>query len=142
MMKILRSNLITGLLLFFINNCFGQNDSINQKYIDPNAPVISFETEFHDFGIIKKGEVIIYNFKFTNTGNQPLIISNVTTGCDCTTPEWSNKPINKGESSQIKITYKSEEEGGDQAKEISVYSNTNTPLKVLRFTGYVDYSNK
>ncbi len=141
-MKNYRSNLITGLLLFFMSNCFCQNDSSKAIAIITNAPVITFENEFHDFGTIKKGAIITYNYKFMNTGNQPLIISNVTTGCDCTTPEWSKTVINKGDSSTIKIIYKSEEEGGDQAKEITVYSNATTPIKVLRFTGYVDYSGK
>ena len=139
-MKVNRSNLIAGLLLFFMSNCFGQNDSSIQKSTATNSSVISFESEYHDFGTIKKGDVIVYNFMFTNTGNQPLIITNVNTGCDCTTPEWSKGPINKGESSFIKITYKSEEEGGDQAKEITVTSNADIPIKVLRFSGYVDYS--
>jgi hypothetical protein len=141
-MKIFRSNLILGLLLFFVSNCACQNDSLNQKLFDNNSSVLKFETEFHDFGTIKKGEVITYNFKFRNTGSQPLIISDVNTSCDCTTPEWSREPIKSGDSSIIKITYKSEEEGGDQAKEIKVYNNSNIPIKILRFTGYVDYSSK
>jgi len=130
-----------GLLLYFISNCcFGQVDSVNKKIIELDTPKISFETESHDFGTIKKGEVLIYEYKFTNTGNKPLIIATVNTGCDCTSPEWANGSINPGVSSVIKITYKSDEEGGDQSKEISVYSNANTPVKILRFTGYVDFS--
>jgi hypothetical protein len=135
-----RSNLITGLLLFFMSNCFGQHDSSNQKVVDSNAPDISFETEFHDFGVIRKGDIINYNFKFKNIGNQPLVITNVNTGCDCTTAEWTKDSIKAGESSFIKITYKSDEEGGDQAKEITVTFNANIPVKILRFTGYVDFS--
>lgn len=126
-----------GLLLFFVSNIYAQTDSTKKN---KDQPVISFESDMHDFGTIKKGEIINYDYKFTNTGNQPLIIENVTTGCDCTTPDWSKVPVNIGESATIHITYKSEEEGGDQAKEITVYSNSNTPVKVLRFTGYVDYS--
>ncbi len=137
-MKILRSNLIMGLLLFFYSNCLSQVDSIKKK----DSPILSFENENHDFGTIKKGEVITYNYKFTNLGNIPLIITDVNTGCDCTTAEWPKDSIKKGEIYFIKITYKSEEEGGDQAKEIIISSNSITPKKTIRFTGYVDYSGK
>jgi len=128
-----------GLLLFFMSDLSAQTDSINKV---SDAPEISFETELHDFGNIRRGDTVVYNFKFTNTGNKPLLITDASSGCDCTIPKWSHKPINKGESSAITITFISEEEGGDQAKEIIVYSNSKTPVKILRFTGYVDYSEK
>ena len=137
-----RSNLILGLLLFFISDCFAEVDSSKHKQMDTTGAVISFESDYHDFGTIKKGEVITYTYKFVNVGNQPLLITNVNTGCDCTTPEWPKEPVKNGEASFIKITYKSEEEGGDQAKEITVTSNASIPIKTLRFTGYVDYSGK
>ena len=140
-LKINRSNLIMGLLLFFASILQAQTDSINNKTI-VNGPEISFENEIHDFGNIRRGDTLIYDFKFANTGNLPLIIKDASSGCDCTIPKWSNKPIKVGETSAISITFISEEEGGNQVKEITVSSNAKTPVKVLRFTGYVDYSEK
>ncbi len=128
-----------GLLLFLTSEINAQTDSINKIF--PN-PIICFENEMHDFGSIKKGTTITYDFKFKNTGKAPLIIDTVTTGCDCTTAEWQKVPIYNGQTGFIHITYKSDEEGGDQAKEITVTSNAATPIKTLRFTGYVDYSGK
>ena len=45
---------------------------------------ITFEKEEHDFGSLLQGEVVSYSFHFTNTGNAPLIISQVTSSCGCT----------------------------------------------------------
>ena len=137
--KIYRSNLIMGLLLFFITDLSAQTDSIK---IATDAPEIKFETELYDFGNIRRGDTVHYDFKFTNTGKGLLSIKDASSGCDCTITKWSHKPIKPGESSAISITFISDEEGGNQVKEITVISNEKTPITVLRFTGYVDYSEK
>ena len=63
---------------------------------DPNAAEITFETEVHDFGTIEYGGNGAYDFKFTNTGKSPLIISNARGSCGCTVPKWPKEPIAKG----------------------------------------------
>ena len=50
-------------------------------------PQLSFATESHDFGTIKEGDVVETEFKFTNTGKGPLIISSAQGSCGCTVPE-------------------------------------------------------
>ena len=60
---------------------------------DPNAPEISFVEEVHDFGTISfegNGKV---DFKFTNTGKSPLVISSAKGSCGCTVPSWPKEPI-------------------------------------------------
>ena len=138
-LKTYRSNLIMGLLLFFMSDLHAQTDSIK---IPSNAPEINFETEIYDFGNVRRGDTVHYNFKFTNTGNGLLSINDASSGCDCTVPKWSHTPIKPGESSAISITFISDEEGGSQTKEITVTSNAKTPVKILHFVGYVDYSEK
>ena len=53
------------------------------------------ETEFN-FGTIPQGKPVYHFFEVTNTGKDPMIISNVQTSCGCTTPEWSKEPIAPG----------------------------------------------
>src|SRR5262249_50872310 len=55
---------------------------------NPNAPEITFETDLHDYGTIKQGADGGCEFKFTNTGKEPLIISNAVGSCGCTVPTW------------------------------------------------------
>lgn len=59
----------------------------------------------HDFGKIPQGKPVTNEFKFTNTGKAPLVLSQVSAGCGCTTPEWSKEPIAPGKVGTIKATF-------------------------------------
>jgi hypothetical protein len=89
-----------------------------------NAPVMKFEFDTHDFGKIKQGDKTTYEFKFTNTGKSPLVISNATATCGCTTPEWPHTPVKPGDSGVIKVTFNSTGKSGLQDKLITVTGNT------------------
>src|SRR5260370_16651334 len=52
-----------------------------------DSPVMKFEKETHDFGKIKAGDKITYEFKFINTCKSPLIINDATASCECTKPK-------------------------------------------------------
>ena len=56
-------------------------------------PEFNFEKELHDFGQLVDGEKVSYSFKFSNSGDAPLIISNAKGSCGCTVPNWSRDPI-------------------------------------------------
>jgi hypothetical protein len=59
-----------------------------------------------DYGTItKKGDSGIRTFEFTNTGNAPLIITNVLSTCGCTVPTYSTEPILPGKTGKINIKY-------------------------------------
>ena len=69
------------------------------------AQEISFEKEIHDFGTFEQHGDGNYEFKFTNTGDAPLIISNSKGSCGCTVPVWPKEPIAPGASNVIKVKY-------------------------------------
>ena len=69
------------------------------------AQEISFEKEIHDFGTFEQHGNGTYEFKFTNTGDAPLIISNSKGSCGCTVPVWPKEPIAPGASNVIKVKY-------------------------------------
>ena len=75
---------------------------------------ITFEKEEHDFGSLLQGEVVSYSFHFTNTGNAPLIISQVTSSCGCTVANYSRDPIAPGKKGVIQATYNSAGSHGDE----------------------------
>lgn len=95
-----------------------------------------FEEETHDFGKIPQGTPVTYNFKFTNIGDQPLIISNIETSCGCTAPKYSNTPVKKGDPGTITITFNAAASGPFN-KVITVKSNAKTPVKYLYIKGVV-----
>ncbi|MGC3944837.1 MAG: DUF1573 domain-containing protein [Chryseolinea sp.] len=89
-----------------------------------NGPAITFEKSSHDFGDIVQGDKVEHVFKFTNTGNEPLIITNVQVTCGCTTPKgYPRDPIAPGGKGEITIAFNSAGKMGRQNKVVTVVSN-------------------
>jgi hypothetical protein len=101
------------------------------------APVMKFEAESHEFGKIKQGEKVTYEFKYTNTGKSPLIIKDAYATCGCTTPEFEKAPIAPGKSSVIKVTFDSAGKSGLQDKIVTVIANTVPAENRVHLTGEV-----
>ena len=102
---------------------------------------ISFEQTTHDFGTIKEENgKVSYRFNFTNTGASPLILSNVKASCGCTTPKWTNTPVQAGEKGFIDVTFNPR---GYRSftKSIRVSSNGEPPLVTLIIKGIVEPAN-
>ncbi len=107
------------------------------KQVPANGPRISFNEMTHDYGTIAKGADGNCEFQFTNTGNEPLILSNVRASCGCTTPSWSKEHIMPGQTGTIKVRYNTNNVGGFN-KSITVTSNAvDTPRAVLKVKGKV-----
>lgn len=105
---------------------------------NPNQPDFKFDKEVHDFGTVTEGVKATYDFKFTNTGKEPLIITSVNASCGCTTPEWPKEPIKPGATASIKAVYDSNGRPGAFTKSITVNSNAKTPTKILTIKGNVE----
>lgn len=97
---------------------------------------IEFENTVHDFGKLNQHGDASTEFKFTNTGSEPLIISNAKGSCGCTVPEWPREPIQPGESSVIKVKYDSKRLGPIN-KSVTITSNGSEQPKVLRIKGNI-----
>ena len=96
-------------------------------------PAIKFDKNEFDFGKILQGEVVSYTFHFTNTGNAPLLITDVEKSCGCTASDFPREPIQPGGSGEIKITYDSKGHHGVQSKVLIVKANTmpsQTPIRI------------
>ena len=102
-----------------------------------NAPVFKFEKEVYDFGEIKDGEKVTFDFKFKNIGNSPLIISSATATCGCTIPEYPKEPVAPGAEGLIRVVFNSAGKAGMQNKIISITANTVPSLTELNILGNV-----
>ena len=99
---------------------------------------IEFEKTAHDYGTIKAGANGVYEFKFKNTGKEPLIISHAQGSCGCTVPKWPQEPIKPGESGVIQVSYDTKRVGPFN-KSVTITSNAKTePTKVISITGVVE----
>ncbi len=104
--------------------------------VNPNAPKFKFESEVVDYGTIEHNADGNREFKFTNVGKEPLIISNAVGSCGCTTPSWPKEPIKPGASEVIKVHYATDRVGAFE-KTVTLTSNADTPSKVIRIKGVV-----
>jgi hypothetical protein len=115
-------------------------NSVSAQELGDNGAKIEFEKEVHDYGTIKQYGNGMYEFKFTNTGNEPLTISNAKGSCGCTVPEWPREPIAPGESGVIKVKYDTKRVG-PFGKSVTLQSNAvNEPTKTIRIKGTVEES--
>jgi hypothetical protein len=103
---------------------------------NPNGAEMTFESEVIDYGTIEHNANGLREFKFKNTGKEPLIISNGVGSCGCTVPEWPKEPIKPGASGVIKVKYATDRVGAFE-KTITLTSNAKTPSKVLKIKGTV-----
>ena len=103
------------------------------------AQTITFSELEHNFGTIEeaKGDVS-YDFHFTNTGDKPLLIKQVVTGCGCTSAEWNKTPYQPGEKGTIRLTYHPEGRSNEHFNLITeVYSNQKG-ITLLTISGTVN----
>ncbi|MBK6446885.1 MAG: DUF1573 domain-containing protein [Bacteroidetes bacterium] len=138
-MKI-RSLLLTFLLLGSFAG-FAQDEKkvlTNIGNDDTNVASFKFETEEHNFGTITQGESVTYEFKFTNTGSEPIIISKAEGSCGCTVPIYPKEPIMKGQSSVIKVTFNSAGKMGVQDKTVTLTSNAKQNPMIIHMKGTVE----
>lgn len=107
------------------------SDSNSNSNTSEKQAVITFEKTEHDFGNVLQGEMVTYSFRFTNTGNAPLLISQVTSSCGCTVGDFPRQPIEPGQGGEIKATYNSAGHHGFQNRYLTVMSNTMPAKTVL-----------
>lgn len=103
---------------------FAQDPKVQHK----NGAVITWEKKTHDFGNIVQGETVEHTFYFTNTGNEPLIITSVDISCGCTTAKgWPRDPVPPGANGEITVSFASAGNIGIQKKPVILISNAVNP---------------
>jgi hypothetical protein len=141
MKKILLPTL--SLLLFFSNcdmrkkeNQTNLNNKGEKKIVQNPTTVQVIDTTY-DFGKVKEGEIVEYNFRFKNTGLNPLVIEDAVASCGCTVPEKPDQPIAPGELGFIKVKFNSEHRPGQSHKSITITSTAVPEFPTLYLMGTV-----
>jgi len=104
--------------------------------LQSTKPHILFENTKHDFKVMMQNADGNWDFKFTNTGKEPLIIQGVRSSCGCTIAKRPSKPIMPGESASIKVRYDTRRLGVFH-KTITVTSNADNASVVLEIRGEI-----
>jgi len=105
--------------------------------VGPTTTIKFEETEF-DFGTVDQGEKVTHIYKFANTGNEPLIISNAKGSCGCTVPNWPKEPIPVGGSGEIQVQFDSKGKKNKQSKKVTITANTDPGQTFLTIKGEVN----
>ncbi|MFK7946712.1 MAG: DUF1573 domain-containing protein [Saprospiraceae bacterium] len=116
-----------------------------QQPVQPQTPPVptgpktnmKFSESTFNFGSVTDGEKVEHIYKFKNTGNDPLIISNAQGSCGCTVPQWPKEPIAPGKSGEIKVVFDSKGKVGKQNKTVTITANTEPATTTINITGEV-----
>ena len=98
--------------------------------------LIKFKEKKHDFGKIKQGTPVTYDFSFQNISDKPVVIENAWASCGCTTPTKPEQPVAKGKSNIIKAGFNSAAAGPFDKTVYVKVQGIEIPLE-LRITGDV-----
>lgn len=106
----------------------------------PSGPTttMTFDETTFDFGTIEEGEIVSHTYKFTNTGSEPLILSDAKGSCGCTVPSWPREPIAPGASAAITVEFNSKNKSGQKNQKVTITANTNPPQSFIYLSGMVN----
>jgi hypothetical protein len=141
-MKILSGSLVLSLLVLAAGRAaLGQSPpppAATPPAGSGSGPKIQFAAPTYDFGKIGAGEVVRFDFVFTNAGDAVLEISGVHTSCGCTTAGDWPKQVEPGKTGRIPIQFNSGNMSGAVAKNVTVASNDKSqPSAVLQLRGTI-----
>ena len=129
---------VVVVLSFFLSlSIFAQDKKTTEN---EKGPRIEFAKDVFNYGTIyaNSGHDGLAEFKFINSGNEPLVLTNVKAGCGCTSPFWQKDPVLPGDSGKVILKYTTLRHPHTINKSAVVNSNAvNSPTVVIRITGTV-----
>ena len=105
----------------------------------PQGPttMINFEEFTYDFGSVEEGTLVRHTFTFSNTGDEPLILSDAKGSCGCTVPKWPREAIAPGETASITVEFNSKNKRGKRNQRVTITANTYPPQTFVYLMGEV-----
>lgn len=88
------------------------------------ANALHFETETHDFGLVKAGEKLSYGFVFQNKGNAPIWLKDAKIDCGCITARFRHEAVNPGETGVVEVIFDSAGLFGRELKSVEILWNS------------------
>ncbi len=102
----------------------------------PSTSVQFAESSFN-FGDVTEGEIVTHTYSFTNTGSEPLIITDAKGSCGCTVPSRPTAPIAPGEKGEITVRFDTNNKVGQRNQRVTITANTNPAQTVISLDGTV-----
>ena len=139
--------LFTSIALVSFTSCKeNASEKINQENVTKAAerdaqtivyPSVTFDKVAHDFGEIQNGTPVETVFTYTNSGQSPLVVTDIKSTCGCTVPQgWSREPLAPGASSQFTVKFNGK--GANKvSKTITLTTNTESGREQVRISAFI-----
>lgn len=99
-------------------------------------PVLTFTESEFDFGTIDQGTKVEHVFKFTNTGDAPLVIVDAKSSCGCTVPTYPKEPVAPGAEAELLVKFNGS--GKNQvSKTVTITANTAAGKETIKIKAFV-----
>jgi hypothetical protein len=102
-----------------------------------SQPILKIEDSKKNFGFVKRGKVILFEYKIENSGNEPLLLTDAKVECSCTKVEIPSRPILPKEKAKIIVNFNTQTVYDRQDRLIQIFSNDKNSPATLRFKGVV-----
>ena len=125
-------------ILFVLQFNFSCGEAGSAKKDTPknNFAEIKFVNEKIDIGVIDGKTNATLDFKFSNAGNIPLVITEAKGNCHCVQAKWPEK-VESGDSSVISVTFDPVGVTGLFQRTVMVQSNATRPAVELTISGEI-----
>ncbi|WP_029905857.1 DUF1573 domain-containing protein [Prevotella sp. 10(H)] len=124
------------IILFAFLFSIGLSHAQEKQTAKKGKPEITLCEVAHNFGKIEKSKKLVtHDFILKNTGDAPLIVQRVITGCGCAKADYPNAPILPGKEGKITIKYETTTTGVFN-KTMTVFSNAEA-VKTLNVKGEI-----
>jgi len=92
-----------------------------------------FKESSHKFPDTEEGALLEHDYTFTNTGDSPLIISEIKVSCTCTKFTFPTEPILPGAEGIIHVSFDTKDKSEFQNRTLAIYSNAKKSPQKIRF---------
>ena len=103
---------------------------MNSAFILTGGAEFSFLDRTHKFSDTEAGELLEHDFKFQNTGDEPLIIKSYEVACSCTKITYPKEPILPGKSGIVHLSFDTNGKYGFQSRKVKILSNAKKPVYI------------
>lgn len=127
----------SALVLLTSNILMAQALPNEESPVQLTTTAITFDESEFNFGKVAVGEKVQHIYRFTNTGDEPLVLSNARGSCGCTVPSWPKDPIQPGGSGAIVVEFDTKGKMGPQVKQVTISANTDPAQTIVYIKGEV-----
>ncbi|MCD6065282.1 MAG: Lipoprotein [Bacteroidetes bacterium] len=102
-----------------------------------SQPVLKFSDAKKNFGFVKQGKQVELKFELTNTGDQPLILSDYKVECSCTVVTLPKAPVLPKQKAEVIVQFDTKTVYDRQDRVVQIFSNASNNPQKIRFKGVV-----